>query len=253
MATHIRARAAGSPRQIPWWVKGVYTAFVCVLVPYYWTTYTPWNFLYFCDLALLITCVALWLESPFLTSTQAVGIVLPQMLWVADFGARLVSGVHLTGMTAYMFDPAIPLFVRGLSSFHGWLPFLLLWLVVRLGYDRRAFAAQTVLGLTVLLVCYFVAPAPPAPAGHPNAAVNINYVFGLNDGHAQAWMRPEAWLSLLMAFAVIGLYLPAHLFFRKFAVRERGETPRNARPSALEADVNAKLAVLGIIEGTERR
>src|SRR5207247_7196583 len=84
------------------------SAFVCVLVPYYWTTYTPWNFLYFCDLALLITCVALWLESPFLTSTQAVGIVLPQMLWVADFGARLVAGVHLSGMTWYLLDPEIP-------------------------------------------------------------------------------------------------------------------------------------------------
>ena len=27
-------------------------------------------------------------------------------------------------MTSYMFDPKLPLFVRGLSSFHGWLPFL---------------------------------------------------------------------------------------------------------------------------------
>lgn len=70
-----------------------------MLVPYYWTAYTPWNFLYFCDIALLVTLAALWLESPFLTSTQAVGIVLPQMLWVVDFGARLVAGVHLTGMT----------------------------------------------------------------------------------------------------------------------------------------------------------
>ena len=30
------------------------------------------------------------------------------------------------GMAGYMFDPKLPLFVRGLSLFHGWLPFLLL-------------------------------------------------------------------------------------------------------------------------------
>ena len=81
------------------WLKLAYTTFVCVLVPYYWVTYTPWNFLYFCDIALLVTLAALWLESPFLVSTQAVGILLPQALWVVDFAARFVAGVHVTGMT----------------------------------------------------------------------------------------------------------------------------------------------------------
>ena len=33
-------------RRIPLWVKLVYTGFVGVVVPYYWVTYTPWNFLY---------------------------------------------------------------------------------------------------------------------------------------------------------------------------------------------------------------
>ena len=56
--------------------------------------------------------------------------------------------------------------------------------------------------------------------------MNINYVFGLNDGHAQGWMRPEAGLGLLMAFAVIGLYLPAHLFFQN--LRGEGATRRHA-------------------------
>jgi len=44
----------------------------------------------------------------------------------------------LLGMTAYIFDPGIPLFARGLSSFHAWLPFVLVFLMTRLGYDRRA-------------------------------------------------------------------------------------------------------------------
>jgi hypothetical protein len=72
-------------RRIPIVVKLVYTAFVGVLVPYYWATYTPWNFLFFCDVALLMTLAALWLESPLLASTCAVGITLPQLLWVLDF------------------------------------------------------------------------------------------------------------------------------------------------------------------------
>src|SRR2546425_11118333 len=109
-------------RRIPTWVKVAYSAFVAVLVPCYWVTYTPWNFLYFCDVALLATAVALWMESPLLVSMQAVAITAPQMLWVVDLLCRLVAGVHGTGVTSYMLDPSIPPFLRGLSTFHGWLP-----------------------------------------------------------------------------------------------------------------------------------
>ncbi len=128
----------GASRRIPRWVKLAYTVFVAILVPWYWVTYTPWNFLYFCDIALLVTGVAIWIESPLLVSMQAVAITLPQMLWVVDLLCRLVAGVHVTGVTNYMFEGSLPLFLRGLSLFHGWLPFVLLWLLSRLGYDRGA-------------------------------------------------------------------------------------------------------------------
>src|SRR5215470_1285160 len=100
--------SAGSRRRIPLRVKVAYTAFVAVVVPCYWVTYTPWNFLYFCDIALLATAVGVWIESPLLVSMQAVAITLPQLLWVVDMLCRLVAGLHVTGVTSYMFDPAIP-------------------------------------------------------------------------------------------------------------------------------------------------
>lgn len=206
--------------RLPLQVKIAYTAFLCVLVPYYWITYTPWNFLYFCDIALLVALVALWLENGLLASSQAVGIVLPQLLWVGDFLARLVLGVHVTGMTAYMFDPQIPLFVRGLSLFHGWLPFFLLWLVWRLGYDRRGAKVQSVIVWVVLVVCYFWGPAPPPPPDNPKAAVNINYVYGLDDQQPQQWMPPALWLTALMAFYPVALILPAHFALRKWFDRK---------------------------------
>lgn len=58
-------------------VKVIYTAFVGVLVPFYWHAYGLTNFLYFCDPALLLTLVALWLESPLLANIAAVEILLP--------------------------------------------------------------------------------------------------------------------------------------------------------------------------------
>src|SRR2546422_9532447 len=85
--------------RIPSWVKVASSVFVAVLVPCYWVTYSPWNFLYFCDIALLVTGVAIWIESPLLVSMQAVAITLPQMLWVVDLLCRLAAGGHGAGLT----------------------------------------------------------------------------------------------------------------------------------------------------------
>jgi hypothetical protein len=199
-------------RRIPLWVKLVYTGFVSVVAPYYWVTYTPWNFLYFCDIALLTTCVGMWLESPLLIGMQAIGIVLPQMVWVAEFLAELFFGVHLTNVAHYMFDEKIPLFVRGLSSFHGWLPFVLLWLLIRVGYNRRALRAQLVVTVAVLIVSFYLAPAPPPSAAHPTWAVNINYVYGFDDTHRQTMMAPELWVAMLAGIAA-AFCVTSHLIF----------------------------------------
>jgi hypothetical protein len=201
--------------RIPLPVKIVYTVFVAVLVPYYWVTYTPWNFLYFCDVALLLTLVAIWTENALLVSMSSVGILLPQALWVADFLARAVAGIHITGMTAYMFDPSLPLFVRGLSTFHGWLPFVLVYLLTRVGYDRRAYTAQTVLAVALLLVCFYLAPTPPVSSQFPSHAVNINYVYGMDDKRPQTVMAPELWLLLMIGVNVVVLYVPTHLVLKK--------------------------------------
>ena len=202
-------------RRVPTWVKLAYSAFVVILVPFYWVAYTPWNFLYFCDIALLMTGVAVWIESPRLVSMQAVAITAPQMLWVLDLLCRLVVGVHVTGVTSYMLDSSIPLFLRGLSLFHGWLPFFLLWLLSRLGYDPRALVRQSVVAIIVLFISYSFAPAPPPSASHPHWAVNINYVYGLDDAHPQTRMAPHLWVLFLMAFNVIALYVPTHLVLRR--------------------------------------
>jgi hypothetical protein len=211
-------------QRIPTWVKFAYSSFVAILVPCYWVTYTPWNFLYFCDVALLVTAVAIWIESPLLVSMEAVAITLPQTLWVIDLLCRLVTGVHVTGVTSYMLDPKIPVFLRALSLFHGWLPFVLVWLVSRVGYDRRALPFQSVTAVMILLVSYLFAPAPPPPAEHPHWAVNLNYVYGFDDTHAQALMAPGLWLLCMVAFNLVVVYVPTHLVLRR-VFREPSRTP----------------------------
>ena len=73
------------PKRIPLWFKLAYTAFCAVLIPNYLRDYGPTNFLYFCDVALIGTMVAIWLESALLVSAAAVGILFAQFLWALDF------------------------------------------------------------------------------------------------------------------------------------------------------------------------
>jgi hypothetical protein len=210
MSDATTASCSDARRRIPLWVKWLYTAFVGVLVPHYLRSYGPTNFLYYCDIALFMALAAVWSERPLWASMPAVGILLPQALWMIDL-IGVSAGLPVTGMTAYMFDPGIPLFTRALSLFHFWLPLFLVWLVWRLGYDRRAFWAWTVLAWALMLVCYFLMPAPPAPANNPNLPVNINYVYGLSDSGPQNWMPALVYLTLLMVGLPLCMFLPTHL------------------------------------------
>jgi hypothetical protein len=194
--------------RIPNVVKWSFTGFVAILVPFYWSSYGPTNFLYFCDVALFLTLAAVWTEKPIFASMAAVGIVLPQVLWQVDFLGSLV-GLPVSGMTSYMFDSGIPLFARFLSFFHFWLPILLLYLVYRLGYDRRALMSWTLLAWGLMLISYFLLPAPGDPRSFDNQPYNVNYVFGLGE-ESQTWMPPLAWLGLLMLALPCVFFIPAH-------------------------------------------
>jgi hypothetical protein len=206
-------------RRVPLWLKLAYSAFMAVLVPVYLYYYGPTNFLYFCDIALILTLVGIWRENPLLISMCAVGILLPQTLWVVDFAAGLV-GIPLTGLTDYMFQADRSAFLRGLSLFHGWLPFLLVYLVWTLGYDRRAFFAWTALAWALILICYiFMPPSQPDPGLTP---VNINYVWGPSDTEPQHWVSPNVWVLGLMVGLPALLFAPVHVLLSRLAP----QTPR---------------------------
>lgn len=205
---------SASGRKIPLVAKLIYTAFVLVMVPVYFRDYGPTNFLYFCDIAVFLTLAGMWLENSLLISMCSVGLLLPQTLWLLDFGGQLL-GFRGLGMTAYMFDHNLPLFTRGLSLFHGWLPLLLVWLLVRLGYDKRAFPIWSVLAAALVLFSYFFLPPAGAHLANPNTPVNIDYVYGFNDKAPQHWINQNLYVVLWIAALWLVVFLPTHLVLRK--------------------------------------
>lgn len=182
-------------------IKVAYTLFLAVLVPVYWAHYGPGNFLWFSDIALFGAGAAMWLESPLLASMMMLAVLLPECVWNLDFFGRLLTGRRLFGMSAYMFERERPRFIRALSLFHVPLPIGLVWLVCRLGYDRRAWLAQSLLALVVLPASYWLT----------EPAENVNWVHGL--GRPQRTLPPWLYVTLLIVAFSLVLYLPPHLVF----------------------------------------
>jgi hypothetical protein len=189
---------------LPLWPKVAYTAFLAVIVPAYWVKNGLQNFLWFSDIALVVTGVALWLESGLLASAMAVGVFLPEALWNVSYFGRLLAGARISTLADYMFDARKSRFMRGLSLFlHVVMPATLVWMLARLGYDARALAVQSVLAWVVFPVTYAVT----------DPARNINWVFGF--GHPpRTRFSPRVHLLALMLGFPLAVCVPTHFALR---------------------------------------
>lgn len=190
---------------IPLWFRLTYTAFVLVLVPFYAIGHGFDNFLWFSNVALLSTVLTIWFRWPLLASMQLVSVGVLELVWTIDFAAGLLrGGDSLLGLAEYMFDQQIDLHLRLLSLYHLFIPWILLWLVLRLGYDKRGWLAQTLLAWVILLVCYVLTDPDD----------NINWTFGLGEQPQDA-MPSWLYLILIMIGFPLIVYLPTHLLVQR--------------------------------------
>jgi len=188
---------------IPLWLKLAYTVLVCGIVVVYAFKYPLGNFLWFSDIALIGTVPALWLEHSLLSSMLLLSVLLPEVVWNVGYFGQLLTGKRIWGLAEYMFDASQPRYLRALSLFHVFLPGLLLWMTIHVGYDERALPAQTVLAWIVLLLSYRLT----------DPQINVNWVFGLGNG-SRGRMTPRAYLGLAMLVFPLLVYLPTHLLMR---------------------------------------
>lgn len=187
--------------QIPLWLKISYTLMVLVIIPVYWRDLGPANFLWFSDIALIALVPALWLENRLISSTMAVAVLLLETAWVLDF----LTGGNLIQISAYMFDSETETHIRILSGlFHLALPPVLLYLLIRLGYDERALRLQTLIAVVVLPVTYLVSEPED----------NVNWVYG--PAEPQDLLPDPLYLALLAMALVLLIYVPSHLLFKRF-------------------------------------
>ncbi|HTW31585.1 MAG TPA: hypothetical protein VMD76_07910 [Candidatus Sulfotelmatobacter sp.] len=195
--------------RIPLWLKIGWTLWLAVWAPLYLRQYGAQNFLYFCDLGNVLIGIGLWLESPLIFSWAACGLLIFQTLYTIDLGGALLSGRHVVGGTEYMFDPHLPLIIRLLSLFHVVTPPLLIWAILRLGYDPRGWKLQTLTAWIVVPINYFWRPEQ-----------DVNWARGLffREQHV---VPGSIYLLIYLTVVPLCIYFPTHLFLKWLSVRWR--------------------------------
>lgn len=180
-------------------VKWLSVLWLVIWLPTYSIVWGWANFLHLCNVAVFLSCLGFLFESPLLLSSQAVVAILGNFLWVTEFLNSLLTGHAHFGGTEYMMDVRIPFWVRCLSLYHFVLPFLLIWGLFCLGYDRRGWKLQGTISLLVLFLSRFTLPAK-----------NINFVF--QDPLLQkTWGNPFLHVMVIWLGLILLIYWPTHL------------------------------------------
>jgi len=184
-------------------LRWVWLAFVVVWAPTYLIYWSPVDFLYLCNLAVILTLAGLWLGNSLLMSSQAVATMVIGPLWVMDVVWGVVtSGRHLLGGTEYMWDVTRPLWVRLLSFDHVAVPLATWWAIRKLGYDRRAWGLQAGIAAAVLLLSRIVAPWK-----NMNFAQKELVTF-------HTWGPAPVHLLVIWSVLVLVVYWPVHAVLR---------------------------------------
>ena len=160
------------------------------------------NMMHFCDIGAIIACIGIWKQDSLLVSSQTIGALFVGVLWILVIAWRLAAGQHLFGGTEYMWDTHYALWIRLMSTFHIWLPLLLLWVMRKIGYDRRALALQSVIAAVLLVFSRYLPPS-----------LNMNYAFRDPLLH-RAWGPAPVQLAVILAGTVVLLYRPTHVLLR---------------------------------------
>jgi hypothetical protein len=190
---------------------------LAVYLPAYGGAYGLANFVFLCNLAVILIAIGIWTGHRLLLSSQAVGILLVGVMWTLDVGARLVSGRHLIGATAYMWDPQWPLFTRLLSLYHVVLPVTLVLVLRRIGYDRRGYLLQSAIAIVAVAAGRLFGPV-----------ANINYAF-VDPILKRTWGGPATHIAMVSGALVLVGYPLSHLLLIRLCPAGATKPPEPAR------------------------
>jgi len=187
----------------PIWMRWLSLVWFLFWSSAYWRTWGAANFVHLCDVAVILTCIGMWTGSALLISSQAVGALIVDAAWALDACWMVLLRRPLFGGNEFLLDAHYPLWVRLLTVFHLIMPALLLWGLVRSGYDRRGWLLQCAIALPVFILARFTPPAK-----------NIDFAFTDPFLHVQ-WGPAPLHVLISWCFMAVVIYLPTHLLLKR--------------------------------------
>jgi len=199
-------------------------AWLAVYLPAYALAYGFANFLFLCNVSVILIAVGIWTCSRLLLSSQAVAVLIVGAVWTVDFSSRLLTGTHLIGGTEYMWEPRWPFFTRLLSLYHVVLPVLLVVVLRRIGYDRRGYLLQCAIAVVGISIGRLLGPEP-----------NINHAF-VDPILKRSWGGAVTHVAVVAGALVFVAYPLTHLLLVRLCLPPaRSEPlPEPALPASLE-------------------
>jgi hypothetical protein len=184
-------------------LRWVGLAWIAVYAPSYARAYGFANFLFLCNVSVLLTALGLWRGSALLLSSQAVGDLVVSLVWTVDFLSRFLTGTHFIGGTEYMWEPRWPLPTRLLSLYHMALPVILVTSLRRTGYDRRGLWLQSAIAVAGVLLGRLLGPE-----------ANINNAF-VDPIFKRSWQPAALHLAIVTGALVLVAYPLTHLALQR--------------------------------------
>jgi hypothetical protein len=195
-------------------LRWVFAAWVAIYIAAYTVTYGVANFLFLCNLSVILAAAGVFVCSRVLLSSQAVSILLVGPVWAIDVVSRLVTGSHVIGGTEYMWDPRWPLVTRLMSLYHVILPVVLVTALRRIGYDSRGYLLQSAIAVVGVAAGRLFGPA-----------ANINGAFA-DPILKRTWGGASTQVLVVAGFLVLVAYPLSHLLLVRLC-----PPPKDAEPA----------------------
>jgi hypothetical protein len=189
-----------SRQKIPLWIKLSYTLMALIIFPIYLYKYGAINFIWFSDIAFFIMVPALWFKSRIISSMMAIGVLPIETLWLVS----LLSGGAFLGVANYMFDTELPLWLRFLSFYHFAVIAVIIYMIYRFGYDKRALIPQIFLSMFVIFMTRLFS----------DKSENINMIYRPEDIYP--YISEQIYSYLMPVILIIVFIIPTHYLLKKF-------------------------------------
>jgi hypothetical protein len=196
-------------QQVPKWIKYTYTLFIAVMVPAYYRHFGPTNFLWFSDIALLIMFIEVWLCTGILTSMMAVGALLFELGWNGMFTYQIIVGNTNPNFICNILTPGFPILFRILPLFHIFLPIIIIYMLKKLGYDKRAIWYQSIFGILVLCIAHMATTKPQ----------NIDWTYAFNN--SPYTNLPQPWNFIIVILLFMLFYQFSHFLLSKYCKKTK--------------------------------